>query len=86
MHSVRWFRRSRAGQARTASIVAILAALAALNIAGVRGASRFNAVMTVAKLLPLSCSSSLAGRAVHGENLRWTATPARATSRARRPC
>jgi len=62
--------------ARTVSIVAILAALAALNIAGVRGASRFNAVMTVAKLLPLIALVVVGARAVHAENLRWTSTPA----------
>jgi len=62
--------------ARTASIVTILAALAALNIAGVRGASRFNAVMTVAKLLPLIALVVVGASAVRGENLRWTSTPA----------
>ena len=62
--------------ARTVSIVAVLAALAALNIAGVRGASRFNAVMTVAKLLPLIALVVVGASAVHGENLRWTSTPA----------
>ena len=41
------------GQARAASLVIVLVTLAALNIAGVRGASRFNVVMTLAKLLPL---------------------------------
>ena len=39
--------------ARSAMLIAVLIALAALNVAGVRGANRFNAVMTVAKLLPL---------------------------------
>ena len=62
--------------ARTASIVVILGALAALNIAGVRGASRFNAVMTVAKLLPLIALVVVGASAVRGENLRWTSTPA----------
>jgi len=41
------------GHARAICLVVILVALAALNVAGVRGASRFNAVMTIAKLLPL---------------------------------
>jgi len=62
--------------ARTASIVVILGELAALNIAGVRGASRFNAVMTVAKLLPLIALVVVGASAVRGENLRWTSTPA----------
>src|SRR5262249_35558272 len=35
------------GAGRTVTLVAILLALAALNIVGVRGANRFNAVMTI---------------------------------------
>jgi amino acid transporter len=65
-----------AGPARSATLAAILVALAALNIAGVRGANRFNAVMTIAKLLPLIALVIVGASAVHGENLRWTATPA----------
>src|SRR5207244_3835243 len=38
-----------AGAGRTATLIAVLVALALLNIAGVRGANRFNAVMTLAK-------------------------------------
>lgn len=38
---------------RTIVLVAIITLLAALNVAGVRGANRFNIFMTVAKLLPL---------------------------------
>jgi amino acid transporter len=54
----------------------MLVALALLNIAGVRGANRFNAVMTVAKLLPLVALVVIGAGAVHSENLRWTAVPA----------
>src|SRR4051812_10695155 len=41
------------GPRRLIALIVVLIALAALNVAGVRGASRFNAVMTIAKLLPL---------------------------------
>lgn len=61
--------------ARTPLIVAILIALAALNIAGIRGANRFNAVMTVAKLLPLLIFIVAGLFAIHGANLHWTTTP-----------
>ena len=53
------------GTARNATLVVILASLAALNLAGVRGASRFNAVMTVAKLLPLVAARLVGVAAVH---------------------
>jgi APA family basic amino acid/polyamine antiporter len=65
-----------AGSARVVVLTAILAALAALNIAGVRGANRFNVVMTVAKLLPLFLLIVVGIGSVHGANLRWTNTPA----------
>ena len=64
------------GPARSATLVTMLVALALLNIAGVRGANRFNAVMTVAKLLPLVALIVIGAAAVHSENLRWTAAPA----------
>jgi amino acid transporter len=64
------------GPARSATLVTILVALALLNIAGVRGASRFNALMTVAKLLPLIALVVIGASAVHSENLRWTNAPA----------
>jgi amino acid transporter len=64
------------GMARNATLVVILASLAALNLAGVRSASRFNAVMTVAKLLPLVALVLVGITAVHRQNLAWTATPA----------
>ena len=64
------------GTARSATLVTTLVALALLNIAGVRGANRFNVVMTVAKLLPLMALVVIGASAVHTENLRWTNVPA----------
>jgi amino acid transporter len=52
-------------------IAVILLALAALNIAGVRGANRFNAVMTVAKLVPLALLIVFGLLAMRSDNLRW---------------
>ncbi|MEP6491414.1 MAG: amino acid permease [bacterium] len=63
------------GAPRSAAIVVTLIALAALNVAGVRGANRFNAVMTVAKLLPLLLLIVVGAAAVRRENLAWTETP-----------
>jgi amino acid transporter len=63
------------GSARVTVLVMILVALAALNIAGVRGANRFNVVMTVAKLVPLLLLIVVGLGAVHRENLVWTTTP-----------
>ncbi len=60
---------------RTGVIIAILAAFTVLNITGVRGASRFNAVMTIAKLLPLLLFIAFGLGALHADNLRWGATP-----------
>jgi amino acid transporter len=53
----------------------VLAALAALNVAGVRGANRFNVVMTMAKLLPLALFVIGGAIAVRGANIGWTTTP-----------
>ena len=64
------------GVGRAAAIVIVLTILAAINIAGVRGASRFNALMTVSKLLPLVVLIAVGFGAMHSENLRWTSTPA----------
>ena len=64
------------GFGRAATIVIVLTILAAINIAGVRGASRFNALMTVSKLLPLVVLIVVGLGAMHSENLRWTSTPA----------
>jgi APA family basic amino acid/polyamine antiporter len=57
----------------------VLTALAMLNIRGVRDANRFNAVMTVAKLLPLAMLVILGAFAIRSTNLTWTATPSVAT-------
>lgn len=65
-----------AGNARVVSLVVILVALAALNVGGVRGASRFNVVMTVAKLLPLVLLIVVGIASVKTQNLAWHATPA----------
>jgi basic amino acid/polyamine antiporter, APA family len=64
------------GPGRVVALVVVLIGLAALNIAGVKGANRFNAVMTVAKLLPLLLLIVLGLGAVRHENLVWTSTPA----------
>jgi APA family basic amino acid/polyamine antiporter len=64
------------GSARTATLVAILVALALLNIAGVRGANRFNALMTIAKLVPLVLLLVVGFGAMRRENLHWSTVPA----------
>jgi basic amino acid/polyamine antiporter, APA family len=64
------------GSARSTALVAMLIALAMLNIAGVRGANRFNAMMTVAKLLPLVVLVVAGIGAVRIENLHWSSAPA----------
>jgi amino acid transporter len=56
----------------------VLAALAGLNVRGVRGASRFNGAMTVAKLLPLALFVVLGVAAVQGPNLAIASAPATA--------
>jgi APA family basic amino acid/polyamine antiporter len=58
------------GAARIATIVVVLSVFAAINIAGVRGASRFNALMTVSKLLPLLVLVFAGFGAIHSRNLR----------------
>lgn len=57
------------------SLAIVLAALAVLNILGVRGANRFNAAMTIAKLLPLALLIVVGAFAVHAANLAWTQAP-----------
>lgn len=61
---------------RALVLVLVLAALTVLNIRGVRQASRFNTVMTIAKLVPLGLLIVGGAFAVHAENLRWTRLPA----------
>jgi len=63
------------GVARIITLAVILLGFGALNIAGVRGANRFNAGMTVAKLLPLAVLLIVGVFAVHAENLHWKDTP-----------
>lgn len=64
------------GHGRAVTLVVILVALAALNVGGVRGASRFNVVMTVAKLLPLALLVVVGFASVKARNLAWHTTPA----------
>lgn len=64
-----------AGAGRAAALVVVLALLAGLNVLGVRGASRFNAGMTVAKLLPLALFVVLGALAVRGEHLAVAEVP-----------
>jgi len=56
-------------------LVIVLAALAALNVVGVRGASRFNTAVTVAKLVPLVALVVFGSAAVVPGNLAWHAAP-----------
>lgn len=64
------------GAGRTAALIVILAALGGLNVLGVRGASRFNAVMTIAKLLPLALLIAIGFTAVRPANLALHGAPA----------
>ena len=61
--------------ARVLVMLVVLAALAVLNVRGVRDASRFNAVMTVAKLLPLAIVVVAGAFAVHAANVSWHEAP-----------
>jgi basic amino acid/polyamine antiporter, APA family len=63
------------GTSRAAALVFVLVGLALLNVAGVRGANRFNAVMTIAKLLPLFLLVVIGATAIRRENLVWHAAP-----------
>ncbi|MFI5230767.1 MAG: APC family permease, partial [Gemmatimonadales bacterium] len=56
-------------------LVIVLAALAALNVVGVRGASRFNTAVTLAKLVPLVALVVFGSSAVVPGNLVWHAAP-----------
>ena len=70
--------------ARGATIAFLVAVVTALNVAGVRGATRFNVAVTAAKLLPLALFA-LGGAFVghwHRATTGWTGMPA-ATSLAR---
>ena len=61
--------------AKRAVILVVFALLAGLNVRGVRGASRFNTVLTAAKLVPLLVLIGFGFLALRAENLRWTGTP-----------
>jgi amino acid transporter len=61
--------------ARVIVMLVILAGLTTLNIRGVAGASRFNAVMTIAKLLPLALLVVVGAFAVRRTNLVWQSAP-----------
>lgn len=70
--------------ARGATIACLIAIVTALNVAGVRGATRFNVVVTAAKLLPLALfaiAGAFAGH-WHAAAAAWRGMPA-ATSLAR---
>jgi basic amino acid/polyamine antiporter, APA family len=60
---------------RSIMLVCLLAGFAGLNIAGARGASRFNIAITVAKLLPLFFLVAIGAGVVHRANVAWTTTP-----------
>ncbi|MGH7619677.1 MAG: APC family permease [Gemmatimonadaceae bacterium] len=64
-----------AGAPRAITLAVILAGFAALNVAGVRGANRVNAAMTVAKLVPLVALLVVGAASVHRGNLVWTSAP-----------
>ena len=61
--------------ARIMTIVVVLGALAVLNVRGVRGASRFNTAVTVAKLLPLAVLVIGGAFAIRGANLQVDGLP-----------
>lgn len=56
-------------------LLATLVALAAANARGVAGVTRFNAVATVAKLVPLLLLVVVGVFAMRAENLHWTRVP-----------
>jgi amino acid transporter len=61
--------------ARATTMVLLLAGLSVLNVLGIRGASRFNTVMTIAKLLPLAIVIMVGLFLVRTENLIWQSIP-----------
>lgn len=56
-------------------LVVVLAALAAMNVLGVRGASRFNTAITVAKLVPLVLLVVLGAHSAVPANVAWHGAP-----------
>ena len=68
---------------RAIAITVVLVVLAAANVRGTWGVTRFNAVATVAKLLPLALLIIVGLATMRWSNLAWTAPPsAAAVSRA----
>lgn len=68
---------------RAMAITVVLVVLAAANVRGTRGVTRFNAIATVAKLLPLALLVVVGLVTMNWSNLVWTAPPsAAAVSRA----
>jgi basic amino acid/polyamine antiporter, APA family len=63
------------GTGKQVALVVVLAALGIANARGVRGVTRFNAVATVAKLLPLLLLIVVGAFAMRGENLHGGAAP-----------
>ncbi|HEY2376880.1 MAG TPA: APC family permease [Gemmatimonadaceae bacterium] len=61
--------------ARVIVMLIILGGLTALNIRGVRGASRFNSAMTIAKLLPLAVLVVVGAFALQRTHLIWREAP-----------
>jgi amino acid transporter len=60
---------------RAIAIAVVLVVLAAGNVRGVRGVTRFNAIATVAKLLPLVLLVVVGLAVMRWSNLVWTAPP-----------
>jgi len=63
------------GAGRATLIVVVLGTLAAINIAGLRGANRLNAFMTVAKLAPLTILIVAGLFAMNWRNVAWHSAP-----------
>ena len=66
------------GAGRATLLVVVLSALALINIAGLRGANRLNALMTVAKLAPLLIFVVAGLAAMHWRDAAWQGTPSAA--------
>ena len=60
---------------RRVALVVVLTTLAAANMRGVGGVTRFNAIATVAKLLPLVLLVLVGLLAMRGPNLAWHGAP-----------
>ena len=60
---------------KRAALIATLAGFAAANVRGVSGVTRFNALATVAKLVPLLLLILVGLFTMRAENLRWTSVP-----------